>query len=95
MYNIEANFFFSEFAGVNFKRNDLYLKAFGSNLRKLRTQAGSSMVALALEADIEYSQIAKIELGKINTTISTVWLLAKALNISPEILFRFHFEDNC
>ncbi len=39
------------------------------------------MMELAFEADIEYSQIAKIERGMSNTTISTVRLLAKALGV--------------
>jgi len=46
---------------------------------------------LAFEADIEYSQIAKIERGISNTTISTAYLLAKALEIKPIELFRFEF----
>lgn len=46
---------------------------------------------LAFDADIEYSQIAKIERGVSNTTISTVQLLATALGISTADLFRFEF----
>ncbi|CAN5665140.1 hypothetical protein BH10BAC2_BH10BAC2_02170 [soil metagenome] len=49
------------------------------------------MEELAIEADIEYSQIAKIETGKINTTVSTVYLISLALNIDPADLFRFEF----
>ena len=47
------------------------------------------MMELAFEADIEYSQIAKIERGLSNPTISTVHVIAKALNIKPIELFRF------
>jgi transcriptional regulator with XRE-family HTH domain len=47
------------------------------------------MMELAFEADIEYSQIAKIERGVINTTISTAHALAIALNIHPKLLFDF------
>ena len=49
------------------------------------------MMELAFEADIEYSQIAKIERGVSNTTISTVQLLASALEIKPIDLFRFNY----
>lgn len=93
MYNIATNYFLSEFPVVNNNRNDHYLKAFGANLRKLRLEAELAMVALAFEADIEYSQIAKIELGKINTTISTVWLLSKALKIPATNFFDFDFQE--
>jgi len=48
---------------------------------------------LAFEADIEYSQIAKIERGISNTTISTVYILALALEIKPIDLFRFDLSD--
>lgn len=51
------------------------------------------MMELAFEADIEYSQIAKIERGVSNTTISTVHLLAQALEIKPIELFRFSFPE--
>ena len=50
-----------------------------------------TMMDLAFEADIEYSQIAKIERGLINTTISTVLILAQALGVKPAELFQFTF----
>ena len=46
----------------------------------LRQGKGISMRGLAKEADIEYSQLSKIERGVINTTISTVYTLAQALD---------------
>lgn len=72
-------------------RNIAYCKAFGENLRKLRKKKGLTMMELAFEADIEYSQIAKIERGVSNTTISTVQLLASALDVKPIELFRFNY----
>lgn len=47
------------------------------------------MEKLAQLASLEYSQISDIELGKINTTISTVYLIAKTLDVSPKELFDF------
>lgn len=47
------------------------------------------MRGLAKEADIEYSQLSKIERGAINTTISTVYALAQALNIPAKEFFDF------
>jgi len=47
------------------------------------------MEKLALSAGIEYSQISDIEHGSINTTISTVHVIAKALEISEKELFDF------
>ena len=47
------------------------------------------MTELANLCDIEYRQISDIELGKISTTISTVYLIAEALDILPKELFDF------
>lgn len=77
---------------MNKIRNEEYLKAFGENLRNVRRKHGMTMMELAFEAEVEYSQIAKIERGLVNTTISTVYNLATALKISPYILFQFHYS---
>jgi len=77
---------------VNYKHNEAYCKAFGKQLRKLREGKGISMRQFAIEADIEYSQLSKIERGVINTTISTVLVLAKALDIEVSELFKFKFS---
>ena len=47
------------------------------------------MRGLAKEADIEYSQLSKIERGVINTTISTVYALAQALDIPVKDFYDF------
>lgn len=76
---------------MNNKRNEAYLKAFGEQLRKVRKKHSMTMMELAFEADVEYSQIAKIERGVINTTVSTVQILAQALGVKPADLFQFSF----
>ena len=76
---------------VNNKRNEAYLKAFGEHLRKVRKRQGMTMIELAFEADVEYSQIAKIERGLLNTTISTVLILSQALGVKPADLLQFGF----
>ena len=77
------------FAYVTKTRDIIYCKAFGDNLRKIRNKKGFTMMELAFEAEIEYSQIAKIERGVSNTTISTAFVLAKALDVKTIELFRF------
>lgn len=76
-------------SGVNNIRNNDYIIAFGKHLRSIRNAKGLSMEKLAQQAGLEYSQISDIELGKINTTISTVYLIAKTLKIPPKELFDF------
>ena len=74
---------------MNYKYNEAFCKSFGDQLRKLRSKKGISMRTLALQADMEYSQLSKIERGVINTTISTVYALSKALDIPVKEFFDF------
>lgn len=57
------------------------LKAFGEHLRKLRKERKLSMEALANLAEIEMSQIYRIETAKINPKLLTVIKIANALNV--------------
>ncbi len=67
--------------------------AFGENLKRIRLEKKLSQEKLALNSDIEYMQIFRIEHGKINTTISTILAIARALNVPPKELLEFEFED--
>ncbi len=62
------------------------LIAFGENLRRIRKEKGLSMEALANLAEIELSQIYRIETGKINCKVTTLLRIAKALDVSPKDL---------
>jgi transcriptional regulator with XRE-family HTH domain len=77
---------------VNKIRDDAYLKAFGNNLRRVRLEKGLTMESLAFDAGIEYRQLGRIERGEVNTTISTVLALAKALDIEVSFLFQFRYR---
>ena len=69
--------------------NQEYLKAFGNHVRLLRKGKGLSMTELANLCEIEYRQVSDIELGKINTTLSTIKILASALKLEPKELLDF------
>jgi transcriptional regulator with XRE-family HTH domain len=62
---------------------------FGKQLRLIRQSKGLSMEKLAALSSFEYSQISRIELGQINTSLDTVFKLAKALNVPTKDLFDF------
>jgi transcriptional regulator with XRE-family HTH domain len=68
-------------------RDDKTIKKFGRKLREIRQSKGISQEQLALACGLEYSQINRIELGKVNTSISHLTLIAKQLGISPRELF--------
>lgn len=74
---------------MNNIRDDSYLSSFGQHLRKVRKSKKISMERLALEAGIEYSQVFDIEHGRINTTISTIKVVAMALGVPVKELFDF------
>lgn len=78
-----------EFYPVINIKNQEFITSFGNNLRKLRLKANLSQEDLANDSNIPLSQIGRIERGEINTTISTVHVLSKALNLSPSELFKF------
>ena len=75
-------------------RNEKLIKAFGARVRKLRKERKISMEELAYRANVDYSQIGNIERGEINTTISSAYALAKALDMSFEDLFKFEFNED-
>lgn len=67
-------------------RNHKLLKQFGHHLKAMRLKKRLSQETLAFEADIPISQIGRIERGEVNTTLSTLNLLAKALKVSMKEL---------
>jgi transcriptional regulator with XRE-family HTH domain len=75
------------------KPHSEYCKAFGKHFRKLREAKGLGMREFALQADMEYSQLSKIERGVTNPTLSTVAFLADALGVSHQELFDFKFSS--
>ncbi len=78
---------------MNNSRNQDYINAFGENLKKLRNERGLSQEKLALLSELDDMQIYRIENGKVNPTISTLYTIAKALNVSPKELLDFEFEE--
>lgn len=74
---------------VRKKVNTEFVILFGENLRRVRKKQKMSMEKLAHESEMEYSQISRIEKGQINTSISTVKILADSLNVSVKELFDF------
>ncbi|THU32467.1 helix-turn-helix transcriptional regulator [Niastella caeni] len=65
------------------------LKKFGGNLKKIRKHKGFSLRTLSHECSIDFSDIGKIERGEINVTLLTIVQLAKALEVSPDELFKW------
>jgi transcriptional regulator with XRE-family HTH domain len=60
----------------------------GQRIREARTAKNLTIGELAHESGMEYSQLSRIERGKINTGVYQVYVLATVLDISLESLFE-------
>jgi len=64
------------------------IELLAKNVRKYRLKTGISQTTLAELIGVTYSQIARIELAEINTSVSMVYLIAKALDVKPSQLLE-------
>ena len=78
---------------MNYKQNPEYCKAFGEHFRKLREAKGYGLREFAMMAEMEHSQLGKIERGVTNPTLGTVIALAEALGVSHTELFEFKYPS--
>jgi transcriptional regulator with XRE-family HTH domain len=63
-------------------RDDEFLKRIGEKVRSIRQTLGLSQTDLAFKCnDKDYSQINRLELGKINFSVSYLKLIAGALDV--------------
>jgi transcriptional regulator with XRE-family HTH domain len=67
---------------MNNLRDQEVLIEFGNKLKDLRTLKGLTLQQLAFEAEMEISQVHRVEKGKINPTLTTLNALAKGLGIT-------------
>jgi len=66
----------------SYYRDDVFLKALGENIRRIRLENGLTQTELAFECDDkDYSQINRVELGKVNFSVSHLYLIAQALHV--------------
>lgn len=70
-------------------RDEILLKKFGEHLRLIRINKGFSQENLAHEADLDISQIGRIERGNVNTSLCVIQRIAKALKIPLKDLLDF------
>jgi transcriptional regulator with XRE-family HTH domain len=72
---------------MNKLRNTDILIKFGSRLNALRKSQNLTLEQLAFAAEVEISQIHRIEKGKINPSLTTLIAISKGLNIKlPELV---------
>lgn len=66
---------------------------FGKRIKELRKIRNLSLRELSQRCNLDYSDIAKYERGEVNVQLSTIYELAKGLQISPKEFFDFEFDS--
>lgn len=66
--------------------NKTALLLVGNKIREVRTAKNLSIENLAYSSGMDYSQIAKMELGQVNFSISYLFRVAEALGVTPKDL---------
>ena len=65
------------------ERKELIKANFGQHLQKLRSEKDLSIRSLATRSNLEYSQVQRVENGKVNVALTTIYALAEGLGIEP------------
>lgn len=72
---------------MQYVKDELLLKKLGKRIRDLRKKRKLSQVELGVLCNNYAEQIGRIERGQLNVTISTLSMIAKALQIKlPELV---------
>ena len=77
---------------MKYHRNDTAIILLGKRIKKLRISQGISQSQLAFECGIRINQIGRIERGEINTSITSIFAIAKALHVQPHDLINLEME---
>ena len=70
------------------------LKLLAKKLKEVRAKKGFTQEELAYESELTLSQIARIETSKINPTVSTLFRIARTLDVNVAELFDFKLPKN-
>lgn len=65
-------------------------KQVGANIRRLRKQSALAQEELAARMGVDQGYVSRLESGKVNSTITTIWFAAQALGVGVEVLFSKH-----
>jgi transcriptional regulator with XRE-family HTH domain len=79
---------------VKYLKDQELINNFGKRLKAIRESKNISQEKLALLTNISQSQIARTELGQINTSISHVSAYSKSLNVEIGVFFDFSLTTN-
>ena len=78
---------------MNKKKKHKLLNVIGNNIREQRKAQELTQEQLAFETGLQLSQINRIELGKINTSVVQIAKICAVLEINPNIIFDIDLND--
>ncbi|HEY1196515.1 helix-turn-helix transcriptional regulator [Flavobacterium sp.] len=70
------------------------LELLAKRLKEIRAEKGLSQEELAYRSEITLSQIARIETVRINPTVSTIFKIARTLEVSLSEIFNFELHSH-
>jgi transcriptional regulator with XRE-family HTH domain len=68
-------------------------KKLGARLQQLRESQKLALRELSYRCNLDHSKIGKIEKGRMNITLNTLFELSDALQVHPRDLFEFDVEQ--
>tara|TARA_Y100001949_G_C15976022_1_gene326095 strand:- start:698 stop:952 length:255 start_codon:yes stop_codon:yes gene_type:complete len=75
------------------KREEERLKPFRKKLRELREEQGLSQRELSSKCDVKHTKISQLEINdKSNLNLTTLFELARGLNVHPKELIDYEFD---
>ena len=74
---------------MKYLRDETGIKKFGRRVKELRLSKNMTQETVAWEAGIEPMQLSRIERGIINTSLSHILAVAKALGVKAKELMDF------
>ena len=77
---------------MSLKREEVS-KKIGARIREIRNDKGLSIEKVANGANIDYTQLSRIELGKINTSIYQLYCISKSLDVPIPHIFHVLDQD--
>jgi len=76
-----------EDSAKRYRRDDALIKLVGQNIRKYRKLKGLTIATFATTIEMDSKQLSNYELGKVDTNITMIGLIARNLDIEPHVLF--------
>ena len=73
----------------NISNSEIFIARLGLRIRTLRKEKGMTQLELAADASMEESALQRIEKGRTNPTVKTLFKICSALNVEFVELFLF------